>query len=904
MLTETWIQNENQISQLQLANYTHYYNYRTDTRGGGVSIFIHNNLKHNLIESIYQDGINYLWIQVEKLAIDIGIIYNPGKTNLEKFLETYETQLRLRKRAIVFGDFNIDLLTKNNVSIKYKQVIRESGYKLLNKINKAHCTRDSVTKKSILDHVCTNIRDESLNLTIINSSFSDHKQIYLQFDKIKPPRKLRLNYKVIDYKKLYTLTEACGISNLTNSYNELELKLNNCIEESKSTKTKILNTPQADWINNDIITAIKQRNHLWIKHKKNQENKSLEIEFKQKRKEVAKLIKNTKKSYYYRLFSNSANKPKKTWTLINNLANNKTQKDIAPAKLILNSKVITKTDEICQIFNKYFATVGPLLADEILSTHVNTTKSSSPPKQGKIKNNEFSNFTPCTPNEIIKIINDLDTNTSSGIDKINTKSIKCIQNLISEKLALCFNKLMADGDFPESLKIAKVTPVYKSGNKSDPGNYRPISVLPVISKILEKILYCRLVKYLDSFNFLSERQYGFKAKSNTTAATLDLTTKIKSNIDKKNIVLGIFIDLKKAFDTVSHKLLLQKLEHIGIKGSALKILTSYLTNRSQVVKIGDFQSDALPITCGVPQGSILGPLLFLIYINSIAKLKLHGHVTLYADDTCLFYFGANIHELIRLAQEDLNILFDWFQKNLLTVNINKTCYIIFKAKNKHVPSHEHLTINNTPLEEKQCERYLGLRMDNYLTWKNQIEHIKNKLSSLIGSLYNVSRCVPRKLRFTIYNSLVKSHLLYLIEIWGSAAKTRIQELQRIQNKIIKTLFCYPFSTPTTKIYRETKLMNIKQLYIYNTCIIIRKIIKKNIQTNLTFTEKSQTTKRSLRQPSLLVLPKVRTNCGKKNITFEGAQLYNRLPSNVRDVNSFSSFKLQLSKYILEHYSSN
>ncbi|KAJ8730285.1 hypothetical protein PYW07_017323 [Mythimna separata] len=326
---------------------------------------------------------------------------------------------------------------------------------------------------------------------------------------------------------------------------------------------------------------------------------------------------------------------------------------------------------------------------------------------------------------------------------------------------------------------------------------------------------------------------------------------------------------------------------------------SYLTNRSQVVKIDNVESSALPITYGVPQGSILGPLLFLIYINNITELGLNGHLTLYADDTCLFYFEKNVHDAIARAQEDLKILFEWFQHNLLTVNITKTCYIIFKAKNKIIPLHDPLTIDNIPLEKKTYEKYLGLRMESGLTWNKQIDYIKNKISSLVGSLRNVSQCIPKKLRFSIYNSLVKSHLLYLIEIWGSAGKTKLQELQRLQNRVIKTLFRYPYLTPTHKIFKETKLMNISQLYVYNTCILIRKIIDGAIHTNLTFTKKCHITKRSLRRPSLLVLPKTRTNYARKNITYEGVQLYNKLPSHIKNVSSFNGFKSQLSKYILE-----
>lgn len=457
--------------------------------------------------------------------------------------------------------------------------------------------------------------------------------------------------------------------------------------------------------------------------------------------------------------------------------------------------------------------------------------------------------------------------------------------------------LFTEGLFPQALKIAKVTPIYKTGSKLDPGNYRPVSVLPTISKILEKIIHNRLNEYLLNIKLLYKGQYGFRAKSNTLSACIDLVTTIRSHIDKKDIALGVFIDLKKAFDTVSHSLLLKKLEHIGIIGPALKILKSYLENRYQIVKIGNYESSSEPVTCGVPQGSILGPLLFLVYVNNLHQAELQGNLTLYADDTCLFYFGKNIETIMHQAQHDMKVLETWFQYNLLTINTSKSSYVIFKAKNKIVAQHPDLTINGIALHERQQEKYLGLTLDNKLTWRAHIQQITKKLSSLVGSLYNIARCIPRKARLLIYNSLVKPHLLYLIELWGCAAKTNLNHIQALQNKLVKILHHYHYLTSSRTIYKETKLMNIKQLHTYNTCILIYKIIHKLIHSDITFTLKSQINKYASRRHTHLAIPRVRTKYGKNNLTFVGAQLYNKLPKTVRDATSLRIFKKRLREHI-------
>ncbi|CAH2096868.1 unnamed protein product [Euphydryas editha] len=371
-------------------------------------------------------------------------------------------------------------------------------------------------------------------------------------------------------------------------------------------------------------------------------------------------------------------------------------------------------------------------------------------------------------------------------------------------------------------------------------------------------------------------------------------------IDQRKIVLGVFIDLKKAFDTVNHDLLIRKLVNVGVIGSALDMLKSYLSNRQQVTKIGEYRSSPKRISCGVPQGSILGPLLFLIYINSISYIKLNGELTLYADDTCLFYHGSCIHEITRLAQEDLNLLFNWLQSNLLTINVPKTCYCIFKAKNKIIPTFNKLKIDSKPLTEKNSETYLGLRIDKNLNWQVQINHIKTKLSSFLGAIRHGVGCLPREIRLMIYNSYVKSHLSYLIEIWGSASKTKIKELQILQNKIVKVLFNYDFMTSTDIIYKETKIMNIYQLYYFNTLILIYKILTKKIHCQIKFIRHHEMPRYSLRRHNKLVTPKARTNYEKKTITFEGAQLFNNLPDHVKVADSITIFKRRLKLYITQN----
>lgn len=895
LLTETWIRPTSDKYLLEIPNYTHIYNIRNNSVGGGVSIYIHKDLKFNILEEKYISGNNFLWIDLIKLPLTIGVIYKPPDTNLKDFCEIYSSLLeKIKKKSMIIGDFNIDLLRKDNKSTDYIDMLQESGYHIVNNIHEKFSTRDSEHSKSIIDHVCTNDWEQNLHMAVIESSLSDHKQIYVEINtrkKIKDKQKIK--YKAIDYNTLYNNIEKENNSNEEYEYDQLELFLKKHINAATITKYKILNVPQKDWINKKIIDSINKRNQVWYKLKADPKNEKLTSEFRIAKENTRRLINTEKKDFYFNSFNKCNKKPKKMWKLINTLAKNKFVNDGSPSKIIINDKEIINKTDICDKFNEYFATIGTDLADKLI------TSNNSKNLHHQTKNNYplLPELRLCTEDELIKIIDNLDSNTSCGIDGITTKSLKCIKHLIVNNLTKCINKCLNDGIFPDNLKVAKVTPIYKAGVKTDPGNYRPISVLPVISKIYEKVLFNRLFTHLTNIKFLYKHQYGFRPQSSTLSASIDLITKIKNSIDKKQLALGVFIDLKKAFDTVSHPILLEKLKNLGITEKAFNIFESYLSNRIQITKIDQYESKIAKVIYGVPQGSVLGPLLFLIYINDISNIGLSGYTSLYADDTCLFYFGHTIQNIINEAQKDLNILHSWLSQNLLTINTAKTSYIIFSAKNKKIPDFTPLTINNETINKTNNEKYLGLILDNRLTFKAHIDYLRNKIIPLTGALRNISKYVPYKLRHTIYNALVKPHLEYLIQIWGQAAKTHLQKIQITQNKLIKVLFNFNYLTSSKIIYSKTKLLNIQQLYSYNICILIRKILTQKIHTQINLKKKQH--KYYTRNKDNFELPKTRTLYGKKTIEFEGAQLYNKLPNCIKNCLTFNSFKQKLKMHMIE-----
>ena len=336
-----------------------------------------------------------------------------------------------------------------------------------------------------------------------------------------------------------------------------------------------------------------------------------------------------------------------------------------------------------------------------------------------MRNRQNQKFTLNEVNEqtVTRIIENIPAKNSCGYDDISSIFLKQIATSIIKPLTIVINQVLNNGIFPDKLKIAKVVPIFKSGDCALTNNYRPISLLPVISKVIEKIIYTQLSLYFESNKLFSDSQYGFRPNHSTEQATLELTDRIISAMDNNDVPIGIFLDLSKAFDTIDHAILLSKLEHYGVDGIPLQLVKSYLTNRKQYVKINEVNSNLLPINTGVPQGSILGPLLFIIYINDFARASSIFDFICYADDTTLF---STLNNLVNaqninpdiIINKELAQINEWLEINKLSLNVTKTKFMVFHTQHKHraikppVPK-----INNTNIEKVEQFKCLGLTLD-------------------------------------------------------------------------------------------------------------------------------------------------------------------------------------------------
>ena len=271
------------------------------------------------------------------------------------------------------------------------------------------------------------------------------------------------------------------------------------------------------------------------------------------------------------------------------------------------------------------------------------------------------------------------------------------------------------GMFPSKLKVGKVSPLHKKDSCDNPSNYRPISILSVFSKIFEKLMHQRLYKFLESFEILYPLQFGFREKHSTSHALLSLTESIKQSIDSGKVGCGIFLDLQKAFDTVNHKIVLDKLEHYGIRGNALKWFQSYLSGRTQYVTVNGHVSDPLPISSGVPQGSVLGPLLFLIYVNDLPNVSKVMQFYLFADSTSICFDSDNLFNLQNIVNRELKKVRKWLEANRLALNIDKTNYVIFHSPTTEVDSFVIIKLDSKPISRVNSIKYFGVLIDSTLS---------------------------------------------------------------------------------------------------------------------------------------------------------------------------------------------
>ena len=510
-----------------------------------------------------------------------------------------------------------------------------------------------------------------------------------------------------------------------------------------------------------------------------------------------------------------------------------------------------------------------------------------------------------TAEEVSKIIDGIQTSKASGPNSIPPRLLKMAGALISHPLSLIINHSFSQACFPSCLKLAKVIPVYKSGATYLCSNYRPISLLSSVSKVFEKAMHSRLYTYLEKYNLIYELQFGFRQKHSTSHALVSMIEQIKSNLDTGKFAAGVFLDLQKAFDTVNHSILLKKLEHYGIRGRVNDWFASFLKDRKQFVTIDSTDSATNDVEYGVPQGSVLGPLLFLLYINDLRHCLTNSISRHFADDTNILLCHSSLKTIRKTLTKDVENLFDWLCANRLSLNTQKTDLVLFKPPSKLADFRLTISFGSTKIHMSNQVSYLGVLIDASLTWKPHITELSKKLTKVAAILSKVRHFVPLETLKTLYFSLFQSQLSYGCLVWGFANRSALKRLYRIQKRTLRIITFSDFHAPTSNLFEQTRILKLDDIIELNRYLFMYDWNNGQLPYCLRSLMSARTLPKNTRNSGLrkLHVPKTYTvKYGDRSLKFVGPNILNNLIDYGIDfISSKPQFKRQLHALLIAKY---
>lgn len=872
ILSECWLR-KNPILPI-MEGYLSYKTNNNRNQNDGLVIYIKLNLRHSITEPIFSDANCLLCTLHSNNLVIIALYRSPSIHNTESFLDGLNNLLTSNanfRNIVVMGDLNINISPLNPSPHAHEYLTVNASHGLLP--THTLSTRD----KSCLDHVLLKSDFKTLTL-VFDTHITDHAPVLLNIETKLRFSKRRMSRVQIDYSSVYAsvlntdFNQVFNTSNADMAAEYLVSKISQIINQYSiikhiPSKNKLIKP----WITLGLLRCIRNRNAMARKLKTQPNNYNLKVTYVRYRNFCNKLLKNLKLSYEKQEFTKAKSNPKATWKVIKSIIN--TDCAVNPPLELLNLEPSNALS--VNSVNQFFANIGNNLAQKYINRPTYQSKptdKSSPP--------DSLALLPTDESEVATIIFSLRRDAAAGWDGITAGLLQQCSNRLVPIITHICNICIESGKFPKVFKRAIVHPIYKGGNRDNVNNYRPISVLPVLSKVLEKILNSRLVSFLEHRHILAPNQFGFRARKSTEDAVASLVDHIVDKLDNQKKCVGIFLDLTKAFDTVSVPHLLTKLEGMGIRGHTLEIFKDYLSDRTQCVKIDSFVSDDTSLAFGVPQGSVLGPTLFLAYINSLCKLSLPNcSIFTYADDTALIIHDSNWRSTIALAEQALGNVMNWLADNLLTLNLTKTTYLTFSLTSSNQPSSESLVLKahscTTTAPYSLCDcptltradtiKYLGVYIDSHLNWKYHLGNLKSRVRKLIYIFKKLRLSADTKILKTIYFALCQSILGYCISVWGGAAKTSFLELERAQRAVLKVMTRKPFRYPTSVLYDECQILTVRQLFVLQT--VLRK------HTTLLY-EKGGTKKR--RSYKVCPVERFRTTLASRHYRVIGSHLYNIL----------------------------
>ena len=815
---------------------------------------------------------------------------------------------------IVGMDHNFDLLkyANNNTTSKFLDLNIEKD--LTPCITKP--TRVTNRTATLIDNILVSNRLH-YNYTpyVLVDDLSDHYPTLVVINNIEQCKKdkVKIVKRKMDSNSIETIKQdihnidwdCIDSMNVNDAFDFFHSTLTNTIDkhcpkqEYSVSYGKIIRDP---WVTKGLINSIRRQKTLYRKqlHTSDPTDTTRYITY---RNTLKKLLRRSKLSYFNNKCLEYKQNSRKLWQLINQVINKIPKKSQVIESLKIDNLIKYSPQEITKGFCDHFAHIGEKYASKIRASRVLVETYSS-----KIKMCASSLFLlPTDKTEIRALIMNLPAKTSSGFDEISNNLLKNLSPSLLNPLERIFNKSLNDGVFPELMKKADISPLFKSKLENDANNYRPISLLLTISKVLEKIVYQRTYTFLESTRQIYNSQYGFRSQHSCESAVSELVSEIIKGFQNGMYTAALFLDLSKAFDTLEHEVLLDKMYQYGIRGSSLSWFRSYLENRKirvkcRVASSGRIEhSEYQTVNYGTPQGSCLGPLIFLIFTNDLNQHLQHSSSILFADDTTLYKTHRNLNYLEWCIQDDMQTLTDWFKANKLTLNLDKTVCILFQQNG---PKKElKIQIDTITIGTSNEIKFLGMWLDSHLTWSTHVQKLITKLKRYVTLLKFGNRLLTKDCKKQVYSAHIQSHLQYGILLWGNNLNPQqINKLIKIQES------CLEYIDPNSGFKKNKVLKANSLIELENSKFgykLIHGLLPRKIETACMFDQNNSNLQKNhnyqTRHKKIPNIPIKMNKQYRASFLNKGSQSLLTIKTEIKEKPNLKSFTRALKDYLLSQY---
>jgi hypothetical protein len=776
-------------------------------------------------------------------------------------------------------------------------------------------TRVTHSSATLIDHILTNDIAARSSSGIIINDVADHFAVFhisaINSQHPKPHVKHYRSFSndnIANFKSELGKIDFSDISSLDcpndayTKFIDLYKKTFDTAFPLKTTMVKSRNIKREPWMTVGLLNSSRQKSKLYAKKLKKPTDSNI-LQFKTYLKLFNKIKRKAKITYYKTILEENKNNIKQIWKVLKKAIGKENDKINLPNSFNIEKKAVSDKTEIADAFNNFFANIGYKVSHNVPSVKKDFTS--------YLPNHHAQSMflDPVIPADIITLTKKFKPKTSFGADGVSTKLLTKTIDIIVDPITHIVNLTLESGIFPTDLKCAKVVPIHKSGDPCLLNNYRPISLLSSFSKIFERIMYNKIMNFLDANDILYRQQYGFRAKHSTIHPVLHLLNHCAEaiNATPSQLTLATFCDLSKAFDTISHDILLHKLNVFGIRGVANKWIESYLANKSQYVNIDSHISQNLPVRCGVPQGSILGPLLFLIYINDISNSTTENILS-FADDTTVFLSDADPASLFHRANSSLKAIFNWFCANKLALNATKTQYMVIQpATKKRDLSDYSITINGEILSQATSCKFLGITIDDSFCWKKHLSNINSKISRALFAIKQIKFSLPKYSLRILYFSLIHPHLTYGILAWGNASANLLNKTSILQKRALRAIHNKKYNSHTDPLFKQCGILKLSHTYQQEVMLFMYDYthdkLPRSFQNTYMINSNVQVAYET-RQSQMLVIPRTKSRFVDKLPLFNFPRIWNKSHIQLNLYTSHSSLKISIKTMCLNSYAAS